>query len=162
MGFLQVVLALDADFVVSAGLHEKLSSPTTAAALLEDVSIQRNVVVLPAFETESSLGLDRGSDIATKAQLGRSLGTYWPSSNHSYFPAVFSFKKSFHLCQHLQAVWPQVWPPIGIMLEIFKSCLPTTSHKASVLSTIKSVEPECLFLISIFACSDKGRAAHNV
>ena len=66
-----MVLALDADFVVSAGLHEKLSGPATSAALLEDVSIQRNVVVLPAFETESSLGLDRGSDIATKAQRGK-------------------------------------------------------------------------------------------
>jgi len=62
------VLALDADFVVSAGLHEKLSSSEASAALLEDVSIQRNVVVLPAFETETSLGLEKGGDIANLAQ----------------------------------------------------------------------------------------------
>ena len=67
---LQVVLALDADFIVSAGLHEKLSSPEASAALLEDVSIQHNVIVLPAFETESSLGLDKGGEIANKAQQG--------------------------------------------------------------------------------------------
>jgi hypothetical protein len=63
-----VVLSLDADFLVSAGLHEKLSSPEASAALLEDVSIQRNVVVLPAFETETSLGLEKGGDIANLAQ----------------------------------------------------------------------------------------------
>ena len=65
---LQVVLSLDADFLVSAGLHEKLSSAEASAALLEDVSIQRNVVVLPAFETETSLGLEKGGDIANLAQ----------------------------------------------------------------------------------------------
>lgn len=69
-GIVQVVLALDADFVVSAGLHEKLSSHDASAALLEDVSIQRNVVVLPAFETESSLGLEKGGEIANLAQQG--------------------------------------------------------------------------------------------
>ena len=64
------MFALDADFVVSANLHEKLSAPEAAAALLEDVSIQHNVIVLPAFETEISLGLERGSEVATKAQQG--------------------------------------------------------------------------------------------
>lgn len=68
---LQVVLALDADFVVSAGLHEKLSGPEASSALLEDVSIQRNVVVIPAFETESSLGLEKGGEIANLAQQGQ-------------------------------------------------------------------------------------------
>lgn len=63
-------MALDADFVVSAGLHEKLSASDASAALLEDVSIQRNVVVLPAFETESSLGLEKGGEIANLAQQG--------------------------------------------------------------------------------------------
>lgn len=68
-----VVLALDADFVVSAGLHEKLSAQDASAALLEDVSIQRNVVVLPAFETESSLGLEKGGEIANLAQQATKL-----------------------------------------------------------------------------------------
>ena len=68
-----MVLALDADFIVSAGLHEKLSSPEASTALLEDVSIQHNVIVLPAFETESSLGLDKGGEIANKAQQGQHL-----------------------------------------------------------------------------------------
>ena len=68
MAHLQVGLSLDADFLVSAGLHEKLSSAEASAALLEDVSIQRNVVVLPAFETETSLGLEKGGDIANLAQ----------------------------------------------------------------------------------------------
>ncbi len=69
----QVVLALDADFVVSAGLHEKLSGQEASAALFEDVSIQHNVVVLPAFETESSLGLEKGGQIANLAQQGEHL-----------------------------------------------------------------------------------------
>ena len=56
--------------MVSAGLHEKLSASDASAALLEDVSIQRNVVVLPAFETESSLGLEKGGEIANLAQQG--------------------------------------------------------------------------------------------
>lgn len=70
---MQVVLALDADFIVSSGLHESLTAPVASAALLEDVSIQRNVIVIPAFETEGSLGLDKGGDIATLAQKGTTL-----------------------------------------------------------------------------------------
>ena len=65
-----MVLALDADFVVSAGLHERLAEPEASSALLEDVGIQRNVIVIPAFETDSQLGLDAGSAIANKAQQG--------------------------------------------------------------------------------------------
>ena len=67
---IQVVLALDADFIVSEGLHESLSQPSASSALLEDVSIQRNVIVIPAFETEGSLGLEKGGEIATLAQKG--------------------------------------------------------------------------------------------
>jgi len=79
----QVVLSLDADFLVSAGLHEKLSSPEASAALLEDVSIQRNVVVLPAFETETSLGLEKGGDIANLAQRCEI-----PFPSHGCFPEM--------------------------------------------------------------------------
>ena len=67
---MQVVLALDADFVLSSGLHESLSTPDASRALLEDVSIQRNVIVIPAFETEGSLGLEKGAEVATLAQKG--------------------------------------------------------------------------------------------
>ena len=62
------MFALDADFVVSAGLHERLSSPEAAEALAEDLNIHRNIVVIPAFETESSLGLEKGGEIATRCQ----------------------------------------------------------------------------------------------
>ena len=65
---LQVVLLLDADFVVSAGLHERLSTSTQFSALAEDTAAQRNAIVLPAFETEASLGIEQGSAVATKAQ----------------------------------------------------------------------------------------------
>ncbi|KAK9796664.1 hypothetical protein WJX73_002272 [Symbiochloris irregularis] len=64
----EVVLLLDADFVVSAGLHERLSASTQFAALTEDTAAQRNAIVLPAFETEASLGIEAGGQIATDAQ----------------------------------------------------------------------------------------------
>ena len=67
---LQVVFSVDADFIISQGLHESLTTAGAASALLEDVSIQRNVIVIPAFETEGSLGLEKGGDIATLAQKG--------------------------------------------------------------------------------------------
>lgn len=62
------MLLLDADFVVSAGLHEKLSGEMQFKALTEDTAFQRNAIVLPAFETEASLGIDQGGEIATQAQ----------------------------------------------------------------------------------------------
>ena len=65
----QVVLLLDADFVVSTGLHERLSKTTEFQALVQDTADQRNAIVLPAFETEASLGMDQGSQVARQAQL---------------------------------------------------------------------------------------------
>lgn len=64
----QVVLLLDADFVVSTGLHEKLSNSHEFGALVEDTATHRTAIVLPAFETEASLGIDQGSLVASQAQ----------------------------------------------------------------------------------------------
>ena len=68
----QVVLLLDADFVVSTGLHEKLSSATEFAALIEDTAMHHSAIVLPAFETEASLGMEQGSAVASQAQASES------------------------------------------------------------------------------------------
>lgn len=64
----EVVLLLDADFVVSTGLHEKLSNSHEFGALVEDTATHRTAIVLPAFETEASLGIDQGSLVASQAQ----------------------------------------------------------------------------------------------
>ena len=64
----QVVLLLDADFIVSHDLHEALTQPDKAAALMEDLTANRRAVVLPAFETEASLGVEAGGDMALQAQ----------------------------------------------------------------------------------------------
>ena len=67
---MQVILAVDADFLVVPGLHEKLSGSDAAKALLEDLTMRRQVVVLPAFETDATLGIEAGAQIAIKAQTG--------------------------------------------------------------------------------------------
>ena len=64
----QVLLLLDADFIASAGLHEFLTRDDKAADLMEDLVTNRRVIVLPAFETEASLGVDGGGEMALKAQ----------------------------------------------------------------------------------------------
>ena len=95
-------MALDADFVVSAGLHEKLSAHDASAALLEDVSIQRNVVVLPAFETESSLGLEKGGEIANLAQRGTSLFLANAARHLRYHPPCKNLQVCFVSLQELE------------------------------------------------------------
>lgn len=68
----QVLLLLDADFIASAGLHEFLTKDDKAADLMEDLTVNRKVIVLPAFETEASLGVDGGGEMALKAQASAS------------------------------------------------------------------------------------------
>lgn len=68
----QVVLLLDADFIVSHDLHEALTQSDKSAALMEDLTANRRVVVLPAFETEGSLGVEAGGDMALQAQASAS------------------------------------------------------------------------------------------
>lgn len=63
----QVLLLVDVDFMVSAGLHEKLAGGAAAEALLEDLTIHRQVVVLPAFETDPALGTEAGAETAALA-----------------------------------------------------------------------------------------------
>ena len=63
-----MLLLLDADFIASAGLHEFLTRDDKAADLMEDLAVNRKVIVLPAFETEASLGVEGGGDMALKAQ----------------------------------------------------------------------------------------------
>ena len=65
---MQVLLLLDADFIASAGLHEFLTQSDKAADLMEDLVDNRRVIVLPAFETEASLGVEAGGEMALKAQ----------------------------------------------------------------------------------------------
>ncbi len=68
----QVLLLLDADFIASAGLHEFLTQSDKAADLMEDLVDNRRVIVLPAFETEASLGVEAGGEMALKAQASAS------------------------------------------------------------------------------------------
>lgn len=70
---MQVLLLLDADFIASAGLHEFLTQSGKAADLLEDLVDNRKVIVLPAFETEASLGMEAGGEMALKAHASESL-----------------------------------------------------------------------------------------
>ena len=69
---MQVLLLLDADFIASAGLHEFLTQSDKAADLMEDLVDNRRVIVLPAFETEASLGVEAGGEMALKAQASAS------------------------------------------------------------------------------------------
>ena len=66
----QVILLLDADFVVSKGLHERLSEERHFKALVEDTTTHRAAVVLPAFETDAALSADEGGMTAYTAQQG--------------------------------------------------------------------------------------------
>lgn len=63
-----MLLLLDADFIASAGLHEFLTRDDKAADLMEDLTTNRKVIVLPAFETEASLGVEAGGQMALQAQ----------------------------------------------------------------------------------------------
>ena len=73
-------MAVDADFLIVPGLHEKLSGADAARALLEDLTMRRQVVVLPAFETDAALGIEQGAQIAIRAQTGKpSDSGLWPS-----------------------------------------------------------------------------------
>ena len=64
----QVLLLLDADFIVSKDLHAELTQSERASALMEDLTSNRRLIVLPAFETEASLGIEQGGDMALQAQ----------------------------------------------------------------------------------------------
>ena len=66
-----MLLLLDADFIVSKDLHQTLTQSDRAAALMDDLSNARKLVVLPAFETDASLGVDAGGDMALQAQASR-------------------------------------------------------------------------------------------
>jgi hypothetical protein len=71
-----VLLLLDADFIVSKDLHAELTQSERAAALMEDLTNNKKLVVLPAFETEASLGIEQGGDMALQAQASaRSLAS---------------------------------------------------------------------------------------
>ena len=67
-----MLLLLDADFIASAGLHEFLTQSDKASDLLEDLVDNRRVIVLPAFETEASLGMEAGGKMALKAHASKS------------------------------------------------------------------------------------------
>jgi len=63
-----VLLLLDADFLVSKGVHEALSSSEKASALMQDLTANKKVIVLPAFETPRSLSEETGREYALQAQ----------------------------------------------------------------------------------------------
>ena len=65
---LQVLLLLDADFLVSKGVHEALTALDKASALMEDLTANKKVIVLPAFETPRSLSEEEGREYALQAQ----------------------------------------------------------------------------------------------
>ena len=91
----QVLLLLDADFIASAGLHEFLTRDDKAADLMEDLVANRKVIVLPAFETEASLGVDGGGEMALKAQAS---ACSCPSSHsHHRMPIITSSHAHHHI-----------------------------------------------------------------
>ncbi len=65
---MQVLLLLDADFLVSKGVHEALTASDKASALVDDLTANKRVIVLPAFETPRSLSEDTGRTYALEAQ----------------------------------------------------------------------------------------------
>lgn len=65
---MQVLLLLDADFIVSKGLHDELTQSDKAAALFDDLTTNKKVIVLPAFETDAALGIEAGGAMALQAQ----------------------------------------------------------------------------------------------
>ena len=67
---LQVVLLLDVDFLVTAGVHSRLSGVEAAAGLAADTGVHRQAIVLPAFETGPDLGVKAGSAAAASAVAG--------------------------------------------------------------------------------------------
>ena len=66
----QVVLLVDVDFLLTAGIHQSLSEVRAAAALADDTGVHRQAIVLPAFETGPDLGTQAGSDAAARAVTG--------------------------------------------------------------------------------------------
>ena len=64
----QALLLLDADFLVSKGVHEALTATDKASALMDDLTANKRVIVLPAFETPRSLSEDTGRTYALEAQ----------------------------------------------------------------------------------------------
>lgn len=86
----QVLLLLDADFLVSKGVHEALTASDKASALNDDLTANKRVIVLPAFETPRSLSEETGRTYALEAQacessscwcsgmLGSSSGQFQP------------------------------------------------------------------------------------
>ena len=67
---LQVILLLDVDFLVTAGIHSRLSGLDAAAGLANDTGVHRQAIVLPAFETGPNLGVIAGSAAAASAVAG--------------------------------------------------------------------------------------------
>jgi hypothetical protein len=66
-----VLLLLDADFIVSKGLHEELTQSERSAALMEDLTTNKRIIVLPAFETDAALGVEAGGAMAMQAQASK-------------------------------------------------------------------------------------------
>lgn len=69
----QVLLLLDADFLVSEGVHEALTATDKAAALMEDLTANKKIIVLPAFETPRTLSEETGKSYALQAQASKHL-----------------------------------------------------------------------------------------
>lgn len=92
-----MLLLLDADFIASAGLHEFLTRDDKAADLMEDLTTNRKVIVLPAFETEASLGVEAGGQMALKAQASEHLSAFYK---------FLVLKSSFNIPLPGRQVWP--------------------------------------------------------
>ncbi len=69
----QVLLLLDADFLVSKGVHEALTATDKAPALMEDLTANKKIIVLPAFETPRTLSEETGKAYALQAQASKHL-----------------------------------------------------------------------------------------
>ena len=89
MVMVQVLLLADVDFLVTAGLHERLSEPTANEALVQDTTVHRQVIVLPAFETDPQMALTDGSDAAHRAINSASQEYSIQNPNHVIHHSVY-------------------------------------------------------------------------
>jgi len=63
----RLIFLLDADFLPNTGLRTALLQPDAWRAALRATHVDKQILVVPAFETEASLSLENGGEVASLA-----------------------------------------------------------------------------------------------
>lgn len=63
----RLIILLDVDFLLTTGLRQRLLQEPGWSAMMHDTHVNKDVIVLPAFETKPRLPLDEGKEIAENA-----------------------------------------------------------------------------------------------